>query len=150
MKIGIISDTHGIIKYRALEELKGSQFIIHAGDIGNEEVLDTLNSIAPVYAVKGNVDKGIWAENIPEERYITIEGVNIYLIHDINNVAFDPKSKGIHIIISGHSHQFSNLIKDNIVYLNPGGAGRKRFNLPLTVASLYIENGINRIHTIYI
>ncbi len=139
--VGIISDTHGVIHEKALKVLEESDIIIHAGDIGKIDVINSLEAIAPVYAIKGNNDKGQWTNKFPETKVVKIYGVYIYVIHDINKLNLDPKNEGFNIVIYGHSHRYSKSFKNDILYVNPGGAGRKRFNLPLTVALLRLHDG---------
>ncbi len=139
--IGIISDTHGTLSNKVNRIFEGCEMIIHAGDIGNIQVIDALTSIAPVLAIRGNIDKKEWAEKFPVSRAIKIENLNIYVLHDLKEIPFDPAVEGFDIIISGHSHIYTTVIKDKVLYINPGGAGKKRFNLPLTVALLIIDQG---------
>jgi len=139
--IGIIADTHGTLLDKVVGIFKGCKMIIHAGDIGNIQVIEALRLIAPVYAIRGNVDKGAWAENIPVSRSITIQDINIYVVHNLKEMTFNPMIEGYDIVISGHSHTGKIVTKDEVLYINPGGAGRKRFNLPLTVALLTIYQG---------
>ncbi len=141
MQIGIISDTHGLLRAEAMEALIGSNIIIHAGDIGDIKIIKALEAIAPVYAVRGNNDIGRWAEKLSSTIVIEQDNLYIYVIHDINEMDLDPKAAGFNVVISGHSHRFAKTIKDNVLYINPGGSGYKRFNLPLTVALLHINNG---------
>lgn len=140
--VGIISDTHGMIHQKALDLLEKSDTIIHAGDIGKIDVINTLEKIAPVYAIKGNVDKGPWTNEFQETLIIEIQGVRFYLIHDISKMDLDLKLNNIDIVIYGHSHKCYKNIENDILYINPGGAGRRRFNLPLTIALLRLsDNG---------
>lgn len=139
--VGIIADTHGIIRQKALEALKESDIIIHAGDIGKIDVINALETIAPVYAIKGNNDKGKWSNRYPETEVVEINGTRIYVLHDIKEMDLDPKREGFDIVIHGHSHMFSKRIYNDTLYINPGGSGRKRFNLPLTVALLHLFDG---------
>ena len=139
--IGVISDTHGLIRPEALAALTGAALIIHAGDIGAPGVLDELRAIAPVVAVRGNNDKGEWAESLPETEAIDFGTVTIYVLHDLKQLDQDPIKAGFHVVISGHSHRPSIEKRDGIVFLNPGSAGPRRFRLPVTVARLRIKNG---------
>lgn len=148
--IGIISDTHGVMRQEALDILKGCQIIIHAGDIGSIEVIKTLERIKPVYVVRGNNDKGTWADQLPTTRMIKINDVSIYVIHDIKKIDLDPKLEGFDIVISGHSHKFSKTIKDGIMFINPGSAGPRRFNLPLTVVLLHLDKDKNVVEIKYL
>jgi putative phosphoesterase len=134
-QIGLISDTHGLLRPEAVRALEGSDWIVHAGDVGRPEVLDALRRIAPVVAVRGNVDRGEWAEKLPT---IARAGPNgdIYVLHDIHDLDMDPAAAGIRAIVSGHSHKPSRIERDGVLYLNPGAAGPRRFRLPVTVARL--------------
>lgn len=139
MKIGIISDTHGLLRPEAVEALQNVQHIIHAGDVGKPEIVDRLRSIASVTVVRGNVDTGTWAAGIPTTELVEFEGKSIYVIHDIAALDVNPKAAGIHCIVYGHSHR--SLIEDQngILYINPGSAGPRRFRLPVTLAVMEID-----------
>ncbi|OQW78024.1 MAG: YfcE family phosphodiesterase [Proteobacteria bacterium ST_bin11] len=139
-RLAIISDTHGLLRPEVLAALQGCERIIHAGDVGKPEVLQRLNELAPVTAVRGNNDKGAWAEELPVSASITVGQVAIYLIHDLVELPIDPVVAGIRVVISGHSHKPSIQERNNVLYLNPGSAGSRRFKLPVTVAELLIEN----------
>ncbi len=139
--IGVISDTHGLMRPEALDALQGSRLILHAGDIGSEEVLSQLQSIAPVVAVRGNTDRAPWAANLPWTEAVEIEGRLIYLLHDLAWLDLDPRSAGISVVISGHSHNPEVETRDEVLYLNPGSAGHKRFRCPLTVGRLIFVDG---------
>ncbi|OAI00832.1 metallophosphoesterase family protein [Methylomonas methanica] len=139
-RIGIISDTHSLLRPEALAILQGCERIIHAGDVGKPEVLKQLNELAPVTAVRGNNDKGAWAEELPVSASITVGQVSIYLIHDLAELPVDPVAAGIRVVISGHSHKPSIQERHGVLYLNPGSAGPRRFKLPVTVAELVINN----------
>jgi len=141
MLIGVISDTHGLLRPEAVQALQGSDRIIHAGDIGNPAILDTLRKIAPVTAVRGNVDQEAWAKNIPETELLEIAGLSIYVLHILGNLDLKPKSAGIHAVIYGHSHVPKQETKDGVLYFNPGSAGPKRFRLPVTVGKLTVVSG---------
>jgi uncharacterized protein len=134
--IGVISDTHGLMRPEALQALDGSELIIHAGDVGNPEILNALRDIAPVIAVRGNVDKGAWADKLPETERVARGGASIYVLHDVNRLDLDPAAAGLSAVISGHSHRPSIRTHDGVLYLNPGSAGPRRFKLPITVALL--------------
>lgn len=139
MQIGIISDTHSLVRPEAIGVLNGSELILHAGDIGKPDVLQALGEIAPVIAVRGNVDRGEWAATIPDCLTIKIEQVSIHIIHIIQELAIDPQANGIQVVISGHTHKPSLYEKAGVLYLNPGSAGPRRFKLPIAVAQLHIE-----------
>ena len=136
LRIGVISDTHGLLRPEAEQRLAGVDRIIHAGDIGRPEVIDRLRRIAPVIAIKGNVDKGPWAENYPETETVSLGGHAIHILHDIHDLLLDPVSRGIDVVISGHSHKPLIETRGGVLYLNPGSAGPRRFNLPITLATL--------------
>ena len=139
MLIGVISDTHGLMRPEALQALTDTQLIIHAGDVGDPGILDTLRTIAPVVAVRGNVDKGDWVSALPEYELIEEGEVSIYVLHDVNQLDLDPAAAGIHAVISGHSHKPSIRTDRGVLYLNPGSAGPRRFKLPITVARLHLS-----------
>lgn len=134
-RIGLISDTHGLVRPEALAALKGSDVIVHAGDIGKPAVIEALESIAPVFAVRGNNDRGAWAKKIPEVLDLTINGVKMRVIHDVNEAAPDSFA-GLAAVISGHSHKPGVAITAGVHFINPGSAGPRRFKLPVTVARL--------------
>lgn len=134
--IGVISDTHGLVRPEALTALKGVEVIIHGGDIGKPEVLESLGLIAPVCAIRGNNDRGPWAKKLPDILDLRINGVKIYVIHNVNDLTVDPSAAGICAVISGHSHKPSVETRDEVQFVNPGSAGPRRFKLPVTVARL--------------
>jgi putative phosphoesterase len=148
--IGVISDTHGLLRPQAIEILKGCDQIIHAGDIGSETVLAELRRIAPVTAVRGNNDTQAWARDLLETEVVQIDGRLIYVIHDIKMLDIDPVASGISVVISGHSHKPASVEKDGVLYLNPGSAGPRRFNLPLSAAKLYVSRSAVRAEIIRI
>jgi uncharacterized protein len=142
--VGVISDTHGLLRKEALEALRGCERIIHAGDVGNQEILDKLREIAPVTAVRGNVDGADWAQKIPKSDLLEIEGVTIYVLHILDALDLNPRAAGIGAVIYGHSHVPSQETKAGVLYFNPGSAGPRRFKLPITVGRLLIEDGAVR------
>ena len=139
MIIGVIADTHGLVRSEVIELFRGVSLIIHAGDIGTPDVLNILRKVAPVRAVRGNVDKGAWAESLPETDVVECAGSLIYLLHDLKTLDLDPSAAGMQVVISGHSHRPGESRKNGVLYLNPGSAGPKRFKLPVTAALLRIE-----------
>src|SRR5437667_8649115 len=141
MLIGVISDTHGLLRPEAVQALKGSDLIIHAGDVGDPRILDELRVIAPAIAVRGNIDTGEWAMKLPEYEVIEREGVSIYVLHDVNQLDLDPVAAGLQAVVSGHSHKPAIRTVNGVLYLNPGSAGPRRFKLPLTVARLDVRGG---------
>jgi len=139
MIIGVIADTHGVVRPEVVELFRGVSLVIHAGDIGTSDVLNALGEVAPVRAVRGNVDKGTWTEALPETDVVECAGSLIYLLHDLKTLDLDPSAAGMQVVISGHSHQPGESRKNGVLYLNPGSAGPKRFKLPVTAALLRIE-----------
>ena len=136
MKIGIISDTHGLLRPEAVERLAGVDHIIHAGDIGRPDVIADLRRIAPVTAVRGNVDSGEWAAAFPRTELVKLGGRFFYVLHNLAELDLDPAAAGIDVVVSGHSHQPKIETVDGVVYLNPGSAGPRRFSLPIALATL--------------
>ena len=141
MNIGVISDTHGLLRLEALEALRGSDYIIHAGDIGDPELLEKLNQIAPVTAVRGNVDHGAWAKRIPATDVLEVGGVSIYVLHRIDRLDLKPEAAGFSAVVYGHSHVSKREMRRGVLYFNPGSAGPRRFHLPVTIGRLIINNG---------
>jgi uncharacterized protein len=136
--LGVISDTHGLVRPQALDALAGVDLILHAGDIGNQQVLDTLNRIAPVVAVRGNNDKGGWATSIPDWEVVEVGRITIYMLHDVKEIDINPAGAGFHVIVSGHSHRPSVEDRRGVLYVNPGSAGPRRFKLPISLAHLTV------------
>jgi uncharacterized protein len=139
--IGVISDTHGLLRPQAVKALQGSGLIIHAGDVGRPEVLDELRRIAPVVAVRGNVDRSAWADRLPQNEIVEHGGVRLYVLHILDDLDLDPPTAGFHAVITGHTHLPKMETKDGVLYFNPGSAGPRRFNHPISVGRLSIENG---------
>ena len=139
--IGVISDTHGLLRPEAQTALGSSSHILHAGDIGDPGVLDALARIAPVTAIRGNVDRGKWAADLPETATVTACGLRIHMIHDRKDLRADPAAEGWDVVISGHSHEPGIEEADDVLWLNPGAAGPRRFCLPITLAFLWTEGG---------
>lgn len=135
-RVGLISDTHGLLRPEALAFLRGSDFIVHAGDIGDPAVLGELNALAPVTAVRGNNDKGPWAKGIAESEILQVDNVRIYVIHDVAELDLDPVAAGFQVVVSGHSHRPSAQTRNGVLYVNPGSSGPRRFKLPIGVAAL--------------
>lgn len=138
--IGVISDTHGLLRPEAVRRLDGAELIVHAGDVGAEEVLCGLEAIAPVHAVRGNVDRGVWAEELPLHRVVEVDGARIYVVHDLSDLE-DPKIDGFDAVVFGHSHRPVIEDRDGVVFFNPGSAGPRRFHLPVCVGRLVIAAG---------
>lgn len=141
MKIGLISDTHGLLRPEALQALAGVEHIIHAGDIGGPEVIETLRGIAPVDAVRGNNDKAPWAAKLPLWLALEFEGVGIHVLHDLKEIDVDPAAAGFHVVIAGHSHKPQVVERDGVLFVNPGSAGPRRFSLPVTMGYLTVAAG---------
>jgi putative phosphoesterase len=140
MKIlGLISDTHGLLREEAVRALRGSDLILHAGDVGAPEILDTLKTIAPVVAVRGNVDTDKWGQTLPFTEVIEVGTVMIYMLHILQDLDMNPAAAGFRVVVSGHSHKPEQTEKDGVLYINPGSAGPRRFYLPVTVARLDLE-----------
>src|SRR5579864_2392983 len=141
MIIGVISDSHCLLRPEAVRALRGWEHIIHAGDIGAEEIIPALEKIAPVTAIRGNVDHEPWTKRFPETQVVELAGLYIYIIHDANALDLNPRAAGFAAVISGHSHQPRQEIREGVLYFNPGSAGPRRFKLPITVGSLEIVDG---------
>ncbi len=138
--IGLISDTHGLLRPQALRALEGSDLIIHAGDVGDPQILEKLKTLAPVFAVRGNVDTEPWALALPETEVIETASATIYVLHDVHALDLDPAAAGFHIIVSGHSHKPARTERGGVLFLNPGSAGPRRFDLPVTLARLDVSH----------
>jgi len=138
MRVGLIADTHGLLRPAALAALRGCELIVHAGDIGSRDVLDALAEIAPVRAVRGNIDRGAWAAGLPGDDVVRFGGVFLYVLHDLADLDLDPAASGFHVVVTGHSHRPRHETRDGVHYVNPGSAGPRRFTLPITLAELFI------------
>jgi putative phosphoesterase len=139
LRIGVISDTHGLMRPEALACMQGSDYIIHAGDIGNQAILDQLAAIAPLTVVRGNNDRGPWAQRVPDTARLQLGELGIYVIHDLATLAIDPVDDGVSIVVAGHTHKPAERRRGGILYLNPGSAGPRRFSLPVAVAELLVD-----------
>jgi uncharacterized protein len=148
MRIGVISDTHGLLRPEAIAALRGSDRILHAGDVGDPRILDRLRELAPVTAVCGNVDRGPWAMALPETELVEVAGLSIYLIHDLGQLDPKPEAAGIRVVIYGHSHQPKIEEKNGVLFFNPGSAGPRRFHLPVSIGVLEIDAGNIQKHLI--
>jgi uncharacterized protein len=137
--LGVISDTHGLLRPEALVALAGSDLIIHAGDVGKPEILAELKAIAPLFVVRGNVDNGDWANQLPTKEIVEFSGSTIYILHNLHELDVDPDAAGFAAVITGHSHKVHEYRKGKVLFLNPGSAGPQRFDLPITVARLHVE-----------
>ena len=138
--IGVISDTHGLLRPEAVAALHASDLIIHAGDVGDPQILARLRAIAPTYAVRGNVDTSPWANALPLTEVVDVGGLQIYVIHNLSDLDIDPKAAGFAAVVSGHTHRPHTEIRNDVLYLNPGSAGPRRFSLPIAVARLQIHD----------
>ena len=136
--IGIISDTHSLVRPEAIAALRGVDMILHLGDIGASHVLETLNEIAPVVAVRGNNDKGEWAEALPDWEVVELGSVSIYMLHDLKEIDISPSGAGFQVVVSGHSHKPAIEERRGVLYVNPGSAGPRRFTLPVSIAELKV------------
>jgi putative phosphoesterase len=134
--IGLISDTHGLLRPEAIAALVGCDLIIHAGDVGDPAILQQLSSLAPVSAVRGNVDRGAWAAQLPMTAVVEAHSAVIYVLHDVHQLDLNPAVAGFHIVVSGHSHEPGQVNRAGVLYVNPGSAGPRRFRLPVTLARL--------------
>jgi putative phosphoesterase len=139
MRVGLISDTHGLLRPEALDFLAGSDHIVHGGDIGSPEILERLAAIAPLTVVRGNNDTAPWARAIPATARVDFGAVALYAIHDLKLLGIDPRAAGVRVVVSGHSHRPACVERDGVLYVNPGSAGRLRFSLPIAAAELIIE-----------
>ena len=138
-RLGVISDTHGLLRPEAVGVLRGSDLIVHAGDIGSPDVLQALEELAPVLAVRGNNDRGPWADKIPLTEVVELGRASIYVLHDLNELDLDPRAAGFSVVIAGHSHQPRCEEKNGVLFFNPGSAGPRRFKLPISVGKIVID-----------
>ena len=139
LRVGLVSDTHGLLRAAARAFAGGSDYIIHSGDIGSARILDELAAMAPLIAVRGNNDREAWAAHLPETELIRVGGVFVYVIHDISQLDIEPHAAGVQVIVSGHSHKPMIESRDGILYVNPGSCGPRRFKLPISVGELIVE-----------
>ena len=137
--IGLISDTHGLMRPEALEALEGVELILHAGDVGSPDVLDALERVGPVWAVRGNTDRDAWADRLPATQIVEAAGSSLYVLHDLAQLDLDPGAAGFAVVVYGHSHQSSATTRGGVLYVNPGSAGPRRFRLPVTIALLQLD-----------
>ena len=141
MIIGVISDTHGLLRPEALIALRGSDHIVHAGDIGDPDILNKLGEIAPLTAIRGNVDREPWAQKVPATNVLDVEGISIYILHNLNELDLKPEAAGFAVVVCGHSHVPKQETKNGVLYFNPGSAGPRRFRLPVTIGRLKVKGG---------
>ena len=142
MRIGIISDTHGLLRPEAIKQLAGADHIIHAGDIGGPEVIEGLRRIAPTTAIRGNIDTGEWAKDYPDSELVILGGRALYVLHNLKEIKLDLAASRFDVIISGHSHRPKIETKNRVLYVNPGSAGPRRFKLPIAVAIIALSDGL--------
>lgn len=148
MRIGLISDTHGLLRPEAVAALQGCAQIIHAGDIGKPQVLDGLRAIAPLEAIRGNIDTADWAQALPERLDLRIGGLTLHVLHDLKQLDIDPLAAGVDVVIAGHSHKPKVERRDGVLYVNPGSAGPRRFSLPISLALLELNDGQAQVELI--
>jgi uncharacterized protein len=149
LSLGLISDTHGLLRPEALQALRGCAHIVHAGDIGDAAVLEGLARLAPVTAVRGNNDKGAWAKKLADTQILELAGTRIYVIHDLGELRLDPARAGFAVVVAGHSHRPGKELRAGVLYVNPGSAGPRRFKLPVTVARMELPARSVVFETLY-
>jgi uncharacterized protein len=137
-RVGLISDTHGLLRPEAKAFLHGCDFIVHSGDIGNPEILKELATIAPLTAIRGNNDKGAWAEQLADDEFLKVGEIFVYVIHDLADIQIDPQAAGVRIVVSGHSHIPSISEHDGVLFVNPGSSGPRRFKLPIAIGEVLV------------
>jgi uncharacterized protein len=140
LRVGLISDTHGLLRNEVRDFLVGCDYIVHGGDIGSAQILETLGALAPVIAVRGNNDPGSWAGHLPETEMMRVGGVFLYVIHDLSQLDIEPRAAGVQVIVSGHSHQPKVEEREGVLYINPGSCGPRRFKLPISVGELRVQD----------
>jgi uncharacterized protein len=139
LRVGLISDTHGLLRPEVKAFLCGSDFIVHGGDICDGVILDELRALAPVTAVRGNNDRGAWAERLAETEWLKVGEIVIVAIHDLSQLDIDPQAAGVHVVVSGHSHQPLVERRDGVLFVNPGSPGPRRFKLPIAAGELIVQ-----------
>jgi putative phosphoesterase len=148
LRIGLISDTHGLLRPEALAFLAGADHIVHGGDIGAPDILERLSAIAPLTVVRGNNDTAAWARAIPETARLELGGISLYAIHDLKQLDIDPLAAGVRVVLSGHSHKPACGERDGVLYVNPGSAGRRRFSLPIAAGELLVQAGEVKVNLV--
>ena len=143
LRVGVISDTHGLLRPEALAALAGVDHLIHAGDVGHPEVLERLREIAPLTVVRGNNDRGVWGKALPAVEFVELAGRYVYVIHDIADMDLDPVAAEVSVVVAGHAHRPLKETRDGVLYLNPGSAGPRRFSLPVTLARLTLGASVD-------
>ncbi len=149
-RIGVVSDTHGLLRPEALDRLRGVDRIVHAGDIGSPEVLSALAAVAPVTAVRGNNDRDAWARDLPETVILEVGQVRLYILHDVKTIAIDLRAEGIDAVVAGHSHKPALASRDGILFMNPGSIGPRRFTLPIAMGFLTVRGAGVRGRIVYL
>lgn len=139
LRIGLISDTHGLLRPEAISFLQACDYIVHGGDIGGLHILDALSALAPVAAVRGNNDKGNWAERLRQDEWLQFEDIFVYVIHDLAELLIDPAAAGVQVVVSGHSHAPLINERNGVLFVNPGSSGPRRFKLPISIGELVVE-----------
>jgi len=147
-RIGVISDTHGLMRRQALKVLGGSDLILHAGDVGSQDVLDALGRIAPVSAVRGNMDGGEWAQGLPKTQWVEVGEIAIYILHDLEKLDLVPQAAGVSMVVSGHTHQPVEDYRGGVYYLNPGSAGQRRSSKPVSLAVVEVEGNEIKVNLV--
>ena len=150
MKVGVLADPHGLLRPEVLPAFAGVEHILHAGDVGSPAVLDGLRAIAPVTAIRGNIDRSGPCAALPAEEYVTLGGVNVYMLHDVQTLSLDPDAAGMRAVVFGHSHKPLLEERRGVLFFNPGAAGARRFALPVCVGLLHIEHGAARAEHVYL
>jgi uncharacterized protein len=145
-RIGLISDTHGLLRPEATTFLRGCDFIVHAGDIGSPDILKELSELAPVTVVRGNNDKGTWADKLSHDEFLQLGDIFIYVIHDLAELQIDPLAAGVRVVVSGHSHVPGISERDGVLFVNPGSSGPRRFKLPISIGELVVEGNSVSAH----
>jgi putative phosphoesterase len=148
LRVGVLSDTHGLLRAEARAFLVGCDYIIHAGDIGCAEILEDLASLAPLIAVRGNNDKQPWASHLPESDLVRLGGAFVYVIHDLAQLDIEPSQAGVQAVVSGHSHRPRIFERDAVAYVNPGSCGPRRFSLPISIGEITIAGSVVRARTV--
>lgn len=148
LRLGVIADTHGLLRPEALDALRGCERILHLGDIGPASLLDRLRELAPLDVVRGNNDTEDWASELPETLLLELGGLRLYLIHDLKQLAIDPVAECVDVVLAGHSHKPLNERRNGVLYLNPGSAGPRRFKLPIALAILTVSEGIAAVEMV--
>jgi putative phosphoesterase len=148
MRVGLISDTHGLLRPEALAFLAGADHIVHGGDIGGPEILESLAALAPLTVVRGNNDSAPWARAIPATARLDLGGLALYVIHDLKQLAIDARQAGVRVVVSGHSHKPACSERGGVLYVNPGSAGRRRFSLPISAAELLVDGDAVKVNLV--